>query len=183
MSYKRWTFVAIFLFGIGLALGSVPLFNVADVMSQDLIALQELANRLATLPQFVIFAIIFIKNALTVMLSFALSPILCLMPILSLVLNGVILGFVSVTVAEQESVGFVVAGLLPHGIFEIPALIISQTAGLSFGAMAIQALFQKRKRSLLVPNLRQNFRYLLIALALLLPAAIIETYITPLLIT
>ena len=105
------------------------------------------------------------------------------MPVIALVLNGGIIGFISAMVAEQESVGFVLAGLLPHGIFEIPALIIGQAAALRFGTMALLSLFQKNSRRLFLPNLRQNFRYLLIALALLLPAAIIETYITPLLIT
>ena len=155
----------------------------AGLISEDLIALEELVNFLATLPQFAIFAIIFVKNALALVLSFVLSPILCLMPVLSLLLNGGVLGFVSIVVAEQESVGFVLAGLLPHGIFELPALIIGQAAALSFGTTAMLALFQKSKRSLLLPNLKQNLKYVLIAFALLLPAAIIETYITPLLLT
>ncbi len=177
MSYKRWSFVAIFLFGIGLALGSAPLFSIADVMSEDLMALEELANRLATLPQFVVFAIIFIKNASVLMLSFVLSPILCLVPILSLVLNGAVLGFVAVTVAEQESVGFVLAGLLPHGIFEIPALIIGQTAALSFGAMTIILVLKKESRTVLVSTVTKDVGRILLALALFFIIGIFHTII------
>ena len=93
------------------------------------------------------------------------------------------LGFVSSIVINEESVGFLLAGLLPHGIFEIPALIMGEAAALSFGTMAIVALFRKRSWKLLIPSLKRNLRYLVIAFALLVPAAIIETYITPLLIT
>ena len=177
MSYKRWSFVAIFLFGIGLALGSAPLFSIADVMSEDLMALEELANRLATLPQFVVFAIIFIKNASVLMLSFVLSPILCLVPVLSLVLNGAVLGFVAVTVAGQESVGFVLAGLLPHGVFEIPALIMGQAAALSFGAMAITLVLKKESRTVLVSTVTKDVGRILLALALFFIIGIFHTII------
>jgi stage II sporulation protein M len=84
-------------------------------------------------------------------------------------------------VIEQESVGLLLAGLLPHGIFELPALIIGEAAALSFGSMAIIALISKKRRDQLSPNLKRNLKYLALAFALLLPAAIIETYITPLL--
>ena len=103
------------------------------------------------------------------------------MPILTLTVNGWLLAFVSVIVSQEKSLGFVLAGLLPHGVFELPAFILGEAAALSFGAMVILALFKKERRNLLLPSLKQNLKYLVIALALLLPAAIIETYITPLL--
>ena len=102
---------------------------------------------------------------------------------MALTVNGWLLGFISVMVSQEKSVGFVLAGLLPHGIFELPALILGEAAALSFGAVVILALFKKERRSLLLPSLKQNLKYLMIALALLLPAAIIETYVTPLLLT
>jgi len=86
-------------------------------------------------------------------------------------------------VIQEKSLGFVLVGLLPHGIFELPALILGQAAALSFGTMAVLALFKTERRNLLLPSLKKNLTYLMIALALLLPAAIIETYVTPLLLT
>jgi stage II sporulation protein M len=100
-----------------------------------------------------------------------------------LTVNGSILGVISVIVSQEKSVGFVLAGLLPHGIFELPALIMGEAAALSFGTVMILALFKKERRSLLLPSLKRNLRYLMVALALLVPAAIIETYVTPLLLT
>ena len=183
MSYKRWILIAIALFVIGLVLGLIPQPGIADLMAEDLAALEELAGLLATLPQFAVFVLIFFKNVLAMVLGFVLSPILCLVPVLTLAVNGWLLAFVSSLVIQEKSIGFVLAGLLPHGIFEIPALIIGQAAALSFGVMAIVALFRRDKRPLLLPNIKQNLKYLLLALALLLPAAIIEAYLTPLLIS
>ncbi len=187
MSYKRCLFIAAFLFGIGfgagLGLGLTSPASIAGLLAEDIAALEELADRLALLPQSSIFAFIFLKNVSAILISFALSPILCLTPVMALIVNGGVIGLVSTAVIQEESLGYLLAGLLPHGIFELPALIIAQAAALSFGTTATLALFKKERRELLLPGLKQNLRYLMIALALLLPAAIIETYITPLLIT
>ena len=181
MSYKRWSFIAILLFCIGLAIGLATPLSIAGLMSEEIAALEELSRILVPF-SFLTVILIFIKNVSALVVSFVLSPILCLAPILSLTVNGWLLAFVSSAVVQEESLGFLLAGLLPHGIFEIPALIIGQAAALSFGTMAMLALF-RRRRSLLLPSLKQNLRYLLIAIGLLLPAAIIETYATPLLLT
>ena len=181
MSYKRWLIIAIFLFGAGFVSGLTVPASINILLAEDITALEELAGLLATLPQFVVLIIIFIKNVTTLLLSFIFSPIFCLMPIFALTVNGWLIALVSAAVAQEKSLGFVLAGLLPHGVFELPALILGEAAALSFGAVAILALFKKERRKLLLPNLKENLRYLLIALALLLPAAIIETYVTPLL--
>ncbi len=183
MSYKRWIFVAIFLFSIGLVFGLSTPISIASLIFEDTAAFEELVGLLASVPLAVVVVIIFIKNASVLLLSFALSPILCLVPILTLTVNGWFLAFVSVIVSQEKSLGFVLAGLLPHGIFELPALILGEAAALSFGTVAMLALFKKERRNLLLPSLRQNLRYLMVALALLIPAAIIETYVTPLLLT
>jgi len=180
MSYKRWIFIAISIFGIGLVLGLVTPSGIDSLISEEIAALEELG---ASLVPFSVLTLVFIfvKNVVALLVSFVLSPILCLVPILALTANGWLISFVSASVAQEKSLGYVLAGLLPHGVLELPALIMAQAAALSFGTMAMLALIKKERRSLLLPNLKQNLKYLLIALALLLPAAIIETYVTPLL--
>jgi len=183
MSYKRWLFLAIFLFGIGLVWGLAIPADIPSLLSEDITALEELADFLLPLPQASVFVFIFIKNVSVVLITFILSPVFCLVPVLALVINGGVLGLVSTLVIQEKSLGYLLAGLLPHGILEIPALIIGEAVALSFGAVVILALFKKEKRKLVLPNFRKNLRYLLIALTLFLPAAIIETYVTPLLLT
>ncbi len=180
MSYKRWLFVTIFLFGIGLILGLATPTSVTDLLSEDVAAFEELADTLAQLPRSSVFTFILIKNVSALLISFALSPIFCLVPVIALTFNGWLIGLVSTTVIQEESLGYLLAGLVPHGIFEVPALIIGEMVALSFGTAVILALFRKERRKLLLPNLKQNLKYLMVALALFLPAAIIETYLTPL---
>ena len=180
---KRWIFIAIFLFSIGLAFGFFAPVGTTGFIAEEVAAFRELAAFLASLPPALIAIFIFLKNASALLLSFLLSPILCLVPVMALTVNGWLIAFLSVAVVQEESLGFVLAALLPHGIFELPALILGQAAALSFGTMTMLTLFKKGRRNLMLPVLKQNLKYLLIAFALLLPAAIIETYITPLLLT
>ncbi len=181
MSYRVWVLVAAGLFATGMLLGLAMPDDTGDFFAGDIATLEELAKLLDLSPFTVSTAVfIFLKNTSALVFSFILSPLLCLVPIIALIVNGGLISFVSITIIEQESVGLLLAGLLPHGIFELPALIIGEAAALSFGAMAIIALISKKRRSQLYPNLKQNIKYMALAFALLLPAAIIETYITPL---
>lgn len=180
MSYRRWLLVAIFLFGIGLLAGLATPIGTDDLLTEDTAALGELIDFFGLLPQSSALVFIFIKNVTAVLTSFAFSPIFCLVPVMALSFNGWLIGLVSTVVIEQESLGYLLAGLLPHGIFELPALIMGEAAALSFGAAVVMAVFRKERRKELLPNLKQNLRYLVIAGALFLPAAIIEVYVTPL---
>ncbi len=183
MNYKRWLLVTVVLFGIGVILGLVVPAGNASFLDEDMASLGELAAFFFSFPPALTATFIFAKNALALLLSFALSPILCIVPVATLILNGGLLSFVSVVVIQEESLGFLLAGLLPHGIIELPAFIIGEAAALGFGAMVVLALFKKEKRQQVPLSLKRNFRYLLVALILLIPAAIIETFITPLLLT
>ena len=179
LSYRSWLIIAIALFGAGILLGVLMPVTSAELLNDDMTALREMAAMLGPF-QFSTAVFIFFKNVLALAVSFVFSPILLLVPVLALTMNGWIISFVSVMVAREESWGFLLAGILPHGILELPAIIMGEAAALSFGALTITALFSKGKKSLIIPNIKQNAKYLLIAVALLLPAAVIETYITPL---
>jgi stage II sporulation protein M len=181
MHYKLWVLIAIGLFVIGMGAGLIisasPGIN-ASILSEVLAALEELG---IDLEPFQIDTAVFIlfKNALALLFSFIFSPILCLIPIIALTFNGMVVSIISAIVAQEESLGFVLAGLLPHGIFEIPALIIGEAAALYFGASVIMVLFSSEK-SIFMPRFKQSLKYLLLALVLLVPAAVIETFVTPL---
>ena len=124
--------------------------------------------------------LIFVKNASALLFGFVFGPLLCLVPIITLLTNGLLLSAVSIMVGQEKSFVFLLGGILPHGIFELPAFIIGEAAALSFSVMVIVALVKGELRKRFWPGLKHNARYLVIALALLVPAAVIETFITPL---
>lgn len=176
MLFKKWLIVAASLFIFGMILGLVAS---PDLITNELTRLEETSSGIASWPSVAIFIFILLKNVTALLFSFILAPALCIIPVISLVTNGWLLSVVSVVVAEQKSIGFVLAGILPHGIFEIPALIIGGAAALSFGLSVVTGAISKAKRAEIIPSFQKNLRYLAVAFILLFPAALIEAFITP----
>lgn len=93
-----------------------------------------------------------------------------LFPIAAGIVNGYILGFVSREVVKSEG-PLILWQLLPHGIFEIPAILISIGIGIKLGT----DIFKKNAKEITKNNLIESLRFfLLIILPLLLIAGIIE---------
>ena len=179
VNFKKWLVISILLFSLGIVLGlSNP--SGEALVEEELAIMEELVAWLAALPPGLLALFILLKNWLALLISFAFSPLLLLSPVLTLTSNGLLLEVVASEVAQNTSPGYVLAGLLPHGIIEIPALIIAEAAALSFGTSIILAIFRKTSRAELFTSIKKNLKYLLLAMLLMIPAALIETFITPL---
>jgi stage II sporulation protein M len=186
MRFRYWVLVSSGLFIIGIVAGVLFSNDISAGISalfyEQASTLEELVTGLE--PYQPITAIfIYIKNAAAVVFSFLFSPFLCILPVIALLFNSAFLSYFSVMVVQEKSLGFLLAGILPHGILEIPALIIGEAAAISFGVSLIIALVTADRNKMLLPRFKTNLKYLLIALALLVPAAIIETFVTPLLLS
>ena len=70
-------------------------------------------------------------------------------------------------------------GILPHGIFELPALVISLACGI-YLCSRINQYVRKNTRGMMAPTLKNIVRVLtLTVLPLLAVAAAVEAYVTP----
>jgi stage II sporulation protein M len=174
---KKWIIIASIIFIIGLLVG---IFTPGYELFASTDYLEDLSETLGPLSSFGLFIVILIKNIFALLLCFIFSPFLCILPVFSLFINGWLISFVGNIISQEESLAYYLVGILPHGIVEIPALIIGQAAALSLGTMTIAAIFSKEKREALFANLRGNLKYLGIVILLLVVAAIIEAFITPL---
>jgi stage II sporulation protein M len=181
MRFRLSIIVVIVLFVLGLVWGlSLPNNGVSSV-STETQALENLAKFINSLPAWAMFVIILLKNMSAVIFSFILSPLFLIVPVFSLVFNGWVIGVVSNQVIAEHSIGYLLAGLLPHGIFEIPALFIGEAAAVGFGITIMQAVVSRNKREQLPAKLKLNLKFLVISLVLFIPAALMETFVTPLL--
>lgn len=186
MRFRFWVLISGGLFIIGIVAGIVfsntMTASISELFSEQASTLEDIVAGLAPY-QLTTAVFIYLKNATAVVISFLFSPFLCLVPVLALLFNSAFLTYIAAIVVQEESLGWLLAGLLPHGIFEIPALIIGEAAALSFGVAMIVALFTRDRGNRLLPNFKMSLKYILLALALLVPAAILETFVTPLLIS
>ena len=113
---------------------------------------------------------LFAHNLVATYIVMCLLTLWGLVPIVTAIANGLILGWIVVT-ATGSSLADAAAMLVPHGIFEWPAMMIAWGVGLWRGAGYRFSLnpgtyFQRWKRS--------NQVFFLIVLPLLLLAAIVE---------
>ena len=83
-------------------------------------------------------------------------------------------------IAGMSPVLILLAGLLPHGIFEIPALMLSAASVLRIGAVLVTPQLGKSMGDVLVDLLADWTKVFIgLVIPLLAAAALVETYITP----
>ncbi|MBU2576378.1 MAG: stage II sporulation protein M [Nanoarchaeota archaeon] len=93
-----------------------------------------------------------------------------ILPLITIVLNGYLLGFVIRESAVRNGIG-VLWQLVPHGIFELPAILFSVGIGMKIGT----DLFGKDIGKKLKYNFREGLRFFVFVIfPLLLVAGIIE---------
>ena len=132
---------------------------------------------------FIFFSLIFLNNSFKCFLNIILGPILGIFPLFSTFINGGLLGFL----ARKEGLA-VFLYVLPHGIFEIPAFLLSAAIGLKLSCDMLKILLGSRGRSgggrgeggTKVVSLKVEFgealkAFIKIVLPLLFVAALIET--------
>lgn len=163
MRHRWYLVIAALLFLGGIAIGLGAPAGDAGVLTGDLGSLEKFARFLEDLPPVGMLFFILAKNVAALLFSFALSPLLCIVPIVALVLNGALIGFVALPVSSATSVGYFLAAILPHGVIEIPALVIGEAAALSTGVAVMMVPFRTDARSELGGTLRRNLKYLGIA--------------------
>ena len=82
-------------------------------------------------------------------------------------------------VRSGSSLGVYLVGILPHGIFELPALCLSLAAGLCL-CQNINRYIRKNEKGFMKPLLLNILRVTgLVVIPLLVVAAIMESYVTP----
>jgi stage II sporulation protein M len=177
MGYRWWVVAAVSLFAIGLLAGLFTPSNTL-LLNELVDRLKELSGNITPFSLSTVF-FIFAKNAISVALGFVFAPLLLLAPLFTLLLNSWLLGFISAAAVHKESLSYALAGLLPHGILEIPAIVIGEAAAFYFGSVLILALFIPERRPVLGTQVWRSVKFLLLTFILLIPAAFIETFITP----
>ncbi|WP_247002607.1 stage II sporulation protein M [Halosolutus gelatinilyticus] len=122
-------------------------------------------------------AVNFFANNWLVAITTAYAGFALVVPALaSLAFNGLVMGVYAQTeVAPTELAAFVA----PHGIFEIPAILVATALGISLGAVAARVPLGQASRSDIADALERAF-WVLVGIGLLLAiAGFIEGFVSP----
>jgi stage II sporulation protein M len=168
------------IFFISLILGTLIGRNTIEGLMRQLGAIFEplaLTGKLTIL----LFLIIFINNAIKALGIIFLGILLGLPTLLFIVLNGFILGGLGSALESVNGWRYVMASFVPHGVIEIPVILLAAALGFTVGMESLKWLVRRESRvKLQLSNgLKVYVRWILPGLAV---AAIIEVLVTPLLI-
>ncbi len=145
-----------------------PEFIVEQIMKifKDIIAKTEGLSILG------LMRFILLNNLRSSFFGMALGVFFGIFPVFFAILNGYVLGFVSEMSVSSQGI-LSLWRLLPHGIFELPAVFISLGLGMRLGTW----IFKKDKNKFKENLLRVLKVFLLIVMPLLIIAAIIEGFL------
>jgi stage II sporulation protein M len=169
-AYSALTFLIAIIIGI--------LFNqyIAEFAYQYFLApTLDMINYISTIYDnlFLLMLLIFFKNCLAIILCLYLTRRTRGASIaLLLGMNGIIIGAIlTMCYLMDMSLVFILAGIMPHGIFEFTAVFFGTALGLKL-------LFAKEEE-LSEYKIEVNNKVIKILIPLLLMAAFVEVYITP----
>lgn len=165
------------LFLISAAIGYMTAIMYPDMVIRSLEELEGLVELLKNLSLLEIMFIIFLNNALKSLLILVLGVGLGIVPFLFIAYNGYFLGIFSYKIIMEQGYLYLVAGILPHGIIEIPMVVISAAIGLRLGLKGFASLRGKsvHLKEEIMTGVKFFFYWIM---PLLFIAAAVETFIT-----
>lgn len=129
---------------------------------------------------------IFFNNSKIAFMVLLFGFIAGIFPLFVVFSNGLAIGIVSEYIFRTQGVLFLIAGLLPHGIIELPIILLSAAIGFKTGFLAFQLLLSNGKNEQNEKNEKlEAFKikfnesfwfFFLICVPLLLAASIIEVF-------
>ena len=119
-------------------------------------------------------------RAMLLSAAYGFIPFLFL-PVISLLVNGALLGIMaSYYMTHGMSMLLFLAGILPHGVLELPALVLSIACGACLCRNMCRIVTGSRRAEPLAELLGDLLRVmLLLVLPMIAAAAVLEAYVTP----
>lgn len=119
-------------------------------------------------------------SAMLLAVVYGFVPFLFL-PAISIVSNGLLIGLLAAWYhGNGISMGLYLAGILPHGIFELPALVIAAACGVCLCRNMSRIVTSSPRRVPMVELLSNLLRVLLfLVMPMTVLAAFLEAYVTP----
>lgn len=143
-SNRSMLLVSTILFAVGIIAGILLVEPLGNYLKEQLQQLQIVKQQLdqGQHVELNYFVFIFLNNAIKSILIIYLGFFIGIVPVFFLVMNGMIIGFLLRTydMQVQDVVTLIVKGLLPHGIFEIPAILIAAAYSLRLGKLVLDSL-------------------------------------------
>ena len=126
------------------------------------------------------------QNLLASLYDLVFGAVFGILPVFSIFGNFFIIGFLGgislfphlLPEPSNLSFGVYLLAILPHGIFEIPALLLAAAFGLRLGWQWLLPSSRGRRKQVFKQGLLDNAKILVLILVLLIIAAAVESFVT-----
>ncbi len=174
---RTYLLVVIVLFAMFYVIGYVAVMTIPDLGSTIVSNFKQEVSPLKQASALGLMLGIFGNNALKCLMVIVLGLAFGIAPALFVLANGLILGIVIGVTVQSTSWLYILVGVVPHGLIELPMVFISSAIGLKLGVdMLLKfikgnvSLSKEIKEALLI--------YFVWVLPLLFLAAAVETFVT-----
>ena len=172
---------SVILLGVGGLIGVAMISYFPEVASNLEGSLAGFVKIFHGLPPLQLAAAIFLNNALKTLFVILLGTLLGAVAALFLVANGAALGIVIYLSVQSRGVWPSLLVLLPHGVLELPAVLLGTSIGLMLGRHSIDRIFGKAQTPF-GAELGQALKFFMaVIIPLLFLAALVEAFVTPVL--
>lgn len=161
-----WVVIAVFVFSLLLGI----FFQPTEISKIILDYIEKVVEETQDMSSLEMISFIFLNNLRVGFMGIIYGFLFGIPPVLFAFGNGYVVGFVS-SLAVSSSGAVSLLSLLPHGIFELPAIFISFGMGIKLGSF----IFYKDKLNKFVYFFKESLRvFLFVIVPLLIIAAVIE---------
>jgi stage II sporulation protein M len=178
-TYKlRWYILTVVaVFAIFMAIGYMVAVMSPSFTDQTITGFKEEVGPLKQTSALQLMLGIFENNVIKCFLVVVLGLVLGIAPLLFMMANGIVIGIVVGATLAKAGILYVMVGILPHGIIEMPMVFLSAAIGLKLGFDVIRALVLKKVH--LWRDVREGLLIFIFWVApLLFVAAFMETFVT-----
>jgi stage II sporulation protein M len=169
---KPYLLILSLLFAASLLTGAV-VAPLAKTAAEEIT--KAIREALGDLPGGALFYNILVHDMIAAFLIIILGVSFGIIPVPSIGGNGFVLGVVFRLAADTMGYAEAAARILPHGLLEIPALLIAASYGLWLGANVLQRIRGKETEPVGAQMKHALKRYVIVVVPLLVVAAGIET--------
>lgn len=185
---KHYFIASMLVFIAGIFMGAVYSNQFQGFINSQLEVLKQIVESASDKPhqQWALFWIIFWNNASKSLLMIVLGGLFCgIIPLFFLLANGLLLGYIINVSAQKVSWLYVVKSIAPHGVLELPAIVIACAFGIRLGFLILKFMISilipsrlSRSKSDLQNFVKSLFPVSIGLVAVLCVAAIIESTLT-----
>jgi stage II sporulation protein M len=179
---KKWFKITAYLFIFSAVVGAVAFFINPDLLVK---IVQQYQDKFGPSPalDFNLVKGIFTQNVTVSAFALFGGFFFGLASLLVVFVNGFLIGFIitAVFVAlknHQQAFDLILRGIVPHGIFEIPAFFFAASLGFKLGLEWLGKDSKGQRLKVLGNNLRDSLLYFLLIATVLFAAAIIEVFVS-----